>query len=96
MLMFSKLFLKVYYPLLATYSCIHYSFATLSYFLCSVHYYLRINTKYYLVDVGSQVQPRIMKLFHLWRMKNNIKVQLFDELRENREGDEHDEHGSLS
>lgn len=76
MLIFSKLFLKIYYPLLGTFSCLYYSYATMLYFLFCVYYYLKINLKYYELYALNQVQSRIMKLFHLWRLKNEIRVNL--------------------
>jgi hypothetical protein len=78
MLAFSKLFLKLYYPVLATFSSIYYSFATMGYFLFCVYYYLKINLKYYELYGLKQVQLRVMKLFHLWRLRNNIRVNLVE------------------
>lgn len=48
------------------------------YFLVCVYYYLKINLKFYEVYAQNEIQSRIMKLFHLWRRKNNIRVNLIE------------------
>lgn len=47
MLIFSKMFLKLYYPFLGTYSCLYYAYATMAYFVICVYSYLKINFKFY-------------------------------------------------
>jgi hypothetical protein len=74
MLKFSHLFLRLYYPLIGLYSCIYFSFATLTYFLIAVYYYLKLNLKFYEVYILNKVQTRITNLFTLWRIKNDIQV----------------------
>jgi len=74
MVRFSHLFLKLYYPVIGLYSCIFFSYSTLTYFLIVIYYYLKLNLKFYQVFISNQVQTRITKLFTLWRIKNGIKV----------------------
>lgn len=78
MLGFSKFFLKIYYPFIGTFSCLYYSVASMIYFLFCVYYYLKINLKYYELYAINKIQERVMKLFHLWRLKNNIRVNLVE------------------
>ena len=59
---FSIIFLKLYYPLIAIYSCLYYSYANLIYIsLCTI-YYLSINQHLYRTYVLDRIQATIAEI----------------------------------
>lgn len=67
MLKFSKIFIKMYYFILITYTCVFYSYASFFYFLIGILYYLAINRWYYKKDVMDGKQIKVGAIFKFWR-----------------------------
>lgn len=73
MLYFSKVLIKLYYFLLATYACFNYSFASFFYFICAILYYLAINRWYYRLDVLEETQHEVGELVGFWRKYHSLE-----------------------